>query len=121
MTARFITAAAAGAILALACLAPAEAAKRPTGGFDIEHCAISGDVLDQPPGSSINACCYEDGCWICDANWQNCTWDPAYSSGKPGGGAAIGQGPAVLAPAEPSGSPTRPWLQRLRPGGRATR
>lgn len=111
----------AAAILALALLSPpAEAAKRPPGGFDIQHCALSGDVVDQPAGSPITACCYEDGCWICDENWGNCTWDPAYSSVRPGGGAAIEQGPAVLAPAEPS-RPTRPGLQRQQPGGRTLR
>jgi hypothetical protein len=116
MTIRII----AGAIVALALIAPAaQAAKKPAGGFDIEHCALSGDVIDQPPGSAINACCYEDGCWICDANWGNCTWDPAYGARGPGAG-LIDQGPAVLAPAETS-RPARQWLQRVAPGGRVAR
>lgn len=47
---------------------------------------LGGDKQTQPPGSTITTCCYETGCFICDQNEENCTFDPKYKStdgGKP--------------------------------------
>lgn len=62
---------------------PALALDSPPGGLDLEHCALGGDIIDQPEGSPLNFCCYDDGCWQCDVNWQNCIWEPAMLK-KPG-------------------------------------
>ena len=41
---------------------------------------LGGEEVKQPPGSGITACCYENGCWICDEKGNDCTFDPAYSA-----------------------------------------
>jgi hypothetical protein len=43
----------------------------------IECELLGGDVVAQPPGSAITACCYENGCWICDAQGNDCSFEPA--------------------------------------------
>lgn len=43
----------------------------------LECTALGGTIIKQPRGSSISACCYDDGCWICDAGGSNCTFDEA--------------------------------------------
>lgn len=35
---------------------------------------------DRGCGGPICWCCYDDGCWICDAAGPTCDWDPKYSS-----------------------------------------
>jgi len=39
---------------------------------------MDGKVVKQPKGSPIKACQYDDGATICDADWKNCEFDPAY-------------------------------------------
>lgn len=53
----------------------ADAAKRQPG-MGIGQCWIEGTPHPAGPGESISSCCLEDGCWICDSTWGNCTWDP---------------------------------------------
>jgi hypothetical protein len=75
--------AAASAILAvifsLASLsAQAAPPKGATSNTAILECkALGGTVIKQPRGSSITACCYNDGCWICDAKGKDCSFDAA--------------------------------------------
>ncbi len=38
---------------------------------------LGGTIIKQPQGSAITACCYNDGCWICDANGSDCSFDAA--------------------------------------------
>ena len=40
---------------------------------------LGGEVVRQPKGSPITACCYENGCWICDEAGNDCKFDPVYS------------------------------------------
>lgn len=63
---------------------PSLALDRPSGGPDLAHCTLGGDIIDQPEDSPLNFCCYDDGCWQCDINWKNCTWEPAIHQ-KPAG------------------------------------
>jgi hypothetical protein len=41
---------------------------------------LGGTIVDQPAGSGITACCYDNGCWICDEKGDDCVFDPAYSA-----------------------------------------
>ena len=41
---------------------------------------LGGEVIKQPEGSGITACCYDNGCWICDEKGDDCVFDPAYSA-----------------------------------------
>ncbi len=41
---------------------------------------LGGKKIPQSPGSTITACCYDNGCWICDENGDDCNFDPAYFS-----------------------------------------
>lgn len=66
--------AAAGALL-LAAPSAVRAADN-NDGKAIECELLGGDVVAQPPGSAITACCYESGCWICDAQGNDCTFQP---------------------------------------------
>ncbi|SOE19026.1 hypothetical protein SAMN05877838_3976 [Hoeflea halophila] len=43
----------------------------------LECRALGGTVIKQPRGSAITACCYDDGCWICDENGSDCSFDAA--------------------------------------------
>ena len=73
-------AAAAVAAFALApALATSSLAEPPRPGEQpLDWCLLEGgDTIPQPPGSSIRACCADDGCFICDVNWNDCTFDPA--------------------------------------------
>src|SRR5690606_15119457 len=63
---------------------PSLALDRPPGGLHLAHCTLGGETIDQPKDSPLNFCCYDDGCWQCDTNWQNCTWEPAMHQ-KPAG------------------------------------
>ena len=60
----------------------------------IECQLLGGTVIPQPPGSGINACCYDNGevqgCWICDENGNDCVFDKA--SRLPG----VGTSPAYI-------------------------
>ncbi len=58
---------------------PADAAKRKAG-MGVGQCWIEGTAHPAGPGESISSCCLEDGCWICDRTWGNCTWDPKVGS-----------------------------------------
>lgn len=68
-------------LAALALLAPdaAIAAKRKQG-MGVGQCWVEGTVHPAGPGEAISSCCLEDGCWICNATWNDCTWDPKYST-----------------------------------------
>jgi hypothetical protein len=95
----------ASALLILLGGATSEARKRPTvGGPDA---CIGYDC----EGGLICSCCYDDGCWICDAlapgsslpGWQNCEWDPAF---RKKGVTKISPGSGVLDPG--TGNPRPP-------------
>lgn len=94
----------AAALLAAALLPGAAIAAPPAPGQDpVEWCLLEdGEVIDQPAGSAIAACCAADGCIICDASWNNCHFEPTAG----GRGAAAGlpglAAPDSLAPARPS-------------------
>jgi len=65
----------------LAMVFMASSAKAASSEVDIEalQCPLlGGTTIPQPAGSTITACCYDDGCYICDANGSNCEFDPAY-------------------------------------------
>ena len=108
---KMLTVAALGAIATL--LPMSEQAAPPGPGEDlVEWCLLSGgDVVDQPAGSAIAACCTSDGCIICDASWNNCHFEPTHG----GRGAAAGLpglgGPDTMAP----GSQGRPSAGSLAP------
>ena len=75
----------------------------PQDGKIIECQLLGGTVIPQPPGSAITACCYDGadggpaGCWICDANGNDCTFDESYR--RPPGLPAFEPGFGELAPA----------------------
>jgi len=78
----------AGALVLLAALTSTVSAapvkKERTGDGKVLECELlGGTVVPQPPGSAITACCYESGCWICDANGNDCTFDEAYGFKRP--------------------------------------
>lgn len=62
----------------------------------IECELLGGDVVAQPAGSAITACCYEDGCWICDAQGNDCTFDP--TADRIGPSTPPGRPPSVVLP-----------------------
>lgn len=67
-----------GAFAALPVLPQAALAAAPTPGNEIEWCYLDGgEIIEQPAGSSIAACCTADGCIICDADWSDCSFEPA--------------------------------------------
>ena len=93
------------ALLILLGATTTEARKRPTVGgpdacptYDCE-------------GGIICSCCFDDGCWICDANpqysgielpiWNTCEWEPAFRKTRKGftiippGGGVLDPGPPV--------------------------
>ncbi len=90
---------------AMAPAAPSIAAanQTPQDGKIIECQLLGGTVISQPPGSAITACCYDgadggiSGCWICDANGNDCTFDESYR--RPPGLPAFEPGFGELAPA----------------------
>jgi hypothetical protein len=99
---KMLAGAAAGAFAL--CLLPlaAQAAPPAPGQDPVEWCLLEGgEEVEQPEGSAIRACCAADGCMICDANWQDCTFEPTYG----GRGAAAGidglGGPDTVGPAGP--------------------
>jgi hypothetical protein len=57
---------------------------------------LGGTVVPQPAGSNITACCYDEGeirgCWICDENGNDCTFDEAYRN------PVFGQRPWLVTP-----------------------
>ena len=64
--------------------AVAQAVSHPPGDGRILECQLlGGEVVPQPPGSSITACCYENGCWICDADGNDCEFEPAGRTVRP--------------------------------------
>ena len=72
-----LTIAVVGAFLTLLAVAPGEARNRPTvdpGG--IWTCMEQGN--SHGGESALWTCCYDDGCFICDAKMDNCVWDPKY-------------------------------------------
>ena len=75
---------------------PARAADNESPPISVGTCIEHGGGVEQPEGSPIRACCLDGivarGCYICDNNWQNCVWEPAFSSMQ--GGAT---GPKVRA------------------------
>ncbi len=90
---RFSSLAAATALLLL--FGPAAQAKdnQPvTPDISVGSCIENGDIVEQPAGSPIRACCLDSditgvrGCYICDYKWENCTWDPAGKGGSKGKG-----------------------------------
>ena len=66
---------------------------------------LGGTVVPQPRGSNITACCYDEGevrgCWICDENGNDCTFDEAYQDQGPA------QRPWVLSPVFQTPTPIR--------------
>jgi hypothetical protein len=78
----------------------ADAAKRGAG-MGVGQCWIEGTPHPAGPGESISSCCLEDGCWICSATWNDCTWDP-----KVGTKAAV-RGTVGVAPGGGTLEPTR--------------
>lgn len=73
------------AILTLVAADPSEAARRPTTDT-VDDCMIANPSGEYGCGGLICSCCYDEGpekgCWICDDEWNNCVWDPAYRSGE---------------------------------------
>ncbi len=103
--------------VALAVLPLSAHAAPPAPGQDmVEWCLLNnGEVIDQPPGSSIAACCTADGCIICAADWSNCTFDPAHRA-PAAGGLQFNGNPDRLAPTDQGASrpgqlPVAPLLQ----------
>jgi hypothetical protein len=91
----FVIAVFAAASLALVTAAPSEARPRPTI-FSIDDCtgqAGSGKGCE----GAICYCCYDDGCYICNRQWSDCTWDPKYPGLKSRGVTRPGTG-GVLQP-----------------------
>ena len=87
---------------------PAQAEPPAPGQDPLEWCLLEGgDTIPQPSGSSIAACCTEDGCIICAADWSDCSFDPPYS--RPGSSQTRFDAADVLAP--PSQTPSGPQLQ----------
>lgn len=68
------------AVLALGAAEPSEAAKKKEG-MGVGQCWIEGTVNPAGPGEAISSCCLDDGCWICNAGWDDCVWDPKVSRG----------------------------------------
>ena len=68
------------AILVVISIASCQTASKGKPGKIVECELLGGTVVKQPPGSGITACCYENGCWICDEKGDDCVFDPAYGS-----------------------------------------
>ena len=68
--------------------APALAEKIKKPPISVGSCIEHGGGVEQPDGSAIRACCMDSdvtgirGCYICDSNWENCTWEPAKGGRK---------------------------------------
>ncbi len=71
----------------------AEAAKRQPG-MGVGQCWIDGTPNPAGQGEAISSCCLEDGCWICNATWNDCVWDPKVGSRAVRG--TVGAGPGKL-------------------------
>jgi len=65
------------AFLTLVLLSPGEGKNRPTGQKNSDLCLTDLEA-DSGCGGLICYCCYNDGCWICNNNFGDCVWDPAY-------------------------------------------
>jgi len=88
------------AILALVTPTPSEALKR--GSYvDITDCLENSS--DHSCGGAICSCCFSDGCWICNNEYKDCTWDPAYKRQK--GTTGVSSPPAGIKP--PSSKPPK--------------
>ena len=82
---------------------PSHAAAPAPGQDPIEWCLLDGgEIVDQPPGIAIAACCSEDGCIICAADWTDCDYEPPYS--RPGSQVPSHVGPDRLAPPAQAGT-----------------
>jgi hypothetical protein len=101
------------ALLLLAATSPGRTLP-PEPPISVGTCIEHGGSVDQPEGSAIRACCLDSditgirGCYICDNNWKNCVWDPAYRNNLPVGPGRPGtkqyspvlKTPGKLAPAQ---------------------
>ncbi len=92
-------------------LLPAQAAPQ-QGADPLEICMLDGEIIPQPPGSAIQACCTEDGCVICAADWSDCTFDPANNVRPGGAGRPVFDGADTMAP-PPRQSNPNPILLEL--------
>ncbi|MEH6726876.1 MAG: hypothetical protein V7703_12010 [Hyphomicrobiales bacterium] len=75
-----IKATASAVLAAIFCLSSISAQAAPPEGTIsntaiLECGTLGGTVIKQPRGSAITACCYDDGCWICDAKGKDCSFD----------------------------------------------
>ena len=102
---RSITTAAIAGLAMLPLQVGSSLADVPPGMETVSSCALSGgEVIPQPAGSTIEACCTAAGCTICSSASldTDCTFDPAYNlpqnEHRPLGGAE------VMAPPSPAGS-----------------
>ena len=64
----------------IAACQPQSPANTGRSGMIIECELLGGTVVTQPPGFPITACCYENGCWICDEAGNDCVFDPVYAA-----------------------------------------
>lgn len=80
----------------------------PPGMDSVSACSLSGgEIIAQPAGSTIEACCSADGCIICDSDGSSCDFDPAYNL-RNGGRQQHQQSGEVVAPQSPSGNGNAP-------------
>lgn len=70
----------------------------------LECSALGGTVIKQPKGSAITACCYNDGCWICDAQGKDCSFDAASLKRLRQNKVPANSGAVIVKPTKPSGS-----------------
>ncbi len=70
----------------------------------LECSALGGTVIEQPRGSAITACCYNDGCWICDSKGEDCSFDAAALKRFRQNKAPANSGAVVVKPTKPGGS-----------------
>jgi len=106
--------ASAAVLLVLGTARPSEAldATQPTTA-NVANCLSGGGEVSQPSGSAIRACCFDSrdfgmaaGCYICDANWSNCTYEPPMRRGAAMSQSVPTTPPTAVAP--PSTTTTTP-------------
>lgn len=80
----------------------------PPGMDNVSVCSLSGgEIIPQPAGSTIEACCSADGCIICDRDGSDCDFDPAFNL-RNGSREQHQQNGGVVAPQSPSGNGNAP-------------
>jgi hypothetical protein len=92
------------AVLMLVMATPSEALKRrPTVSKAHDCIADAGDGSDTSCEGAICSCCYSDGCWICNAEYKDCVWDPGRQGRKPAPGVVKPPVlPGVVEPSKPA-------------------